>query len=198
MAIEEIKDPEDTEKTVKKSGMSTMVIVIIAVTVSILLGGSLVGGTFYFVSSMNGAQTAAVTTATDKKADETDEEEDEEDEDEEEDEELAPPKYQSMDPAFIVSFSNQASARFMQFSLEVMTRDEEVIKQLDEHMPVIRSSLLMLFGGQQYEKMVTREGKEKLLREATEDINLSLKKVSGNKELTSLVEAAYFTAFVIQ
>lgn len=199
MAKEDVKAKEDTENTETKSGMSTIKIVIIAVTLSVLLGGGLVGATFYLVSNMSAAQTvAARLAATKKNTDEEYDDAEENDAEEADSEPLAAPKYFSMDPKFIVSFSNQKSARFMQFSIEVMSRDAAVVKKIEEHMPVIRSSLLMLFGGQEYEKMATREGKEKLLREATADINASLQKISGEKEQTAAVEAAYYNSFVIQ
>ena len=201
MAKEELEEIEENENIEKKSGLSTLKIVIIAVFLTVLLGGMLVGGTFYLVSSMYSAQTAASSAVADKNSDveKNDEEGDEEgDEEAVESEPLAAPIYLSMDPKFIVSFSDQKSARFMQFSIEVMSRDAQVIKKIEEHMPVIRSSLLMLFGGQQYEKMATREGKEKLLREATSDINTSLQKISGDEEQVSSVEEAYFNSFVIQ
>lgn len=201
MAKEELEEVEENENTEKKGGLSTLKIVIIAVFLTVFLGGMLVAGTFYLVSSMYSAQTVATHATTGKNADaeENDEQGDEEgDEEAIESEPLAAPIYLSMDPKFIVSFSDQKSARFMQFSIEVMSRDAQVIKKIEEHMPVIRSSLLMLFGGQQYEKMATREGKEKLLREATSDINTSLQKISGGEEQGSLVEAAYFNSFVIQ
>lgn len=185
MAKEEEKEQEDTEK---KSGLSTVKIVIIAVVLSGVIGGGLVGGTFYFVNAMNEEAEAAAAEA----------EAIENGEMEAPAEPVLPPKYHSMDPKFIVSFNNQKGARFMQFSLEVMSRDDEVIKQLDDHMPVIRSSLLMLFGGQTYEVMVTREGKQKLLQEAVEDINNSLKMLAGDKEQVTTIEAAYFNSFVIQ
>jgi len=197
MAKEELEEEvEENENTEKKGGMSTLKIVIIAVFVTVLLGGMLVAGTFYVVSSMYSAQAAATPATAGKNADA--EGNDEEGEEAVESEPLAAPIYLSMDPKFIVSFSDQKSARFMQFSIEVMSRDAQVIKKIEEHMPVIRSSLLMLFGGQQYEKMATREGKEKLLREATSDINTSLQKISGGEEQASLVEEAYFNSFVIQ
>ncbi len=191
MAKEEEKEKEqEQEGAEKKGGLSTLKIVIIAVVLSGVIGGGLVGGTFYLVSSMNAEATAETT--------EADGIEDDEDESEEEAEPVKPPKYHSMDPKFIVSFSDQKGARFMQFSLEVMSRNDDVIMQLDDHMPVIRSSLLMLFGGQKYEVMVTREGKQKLLDDATEDINNSLKMIAGGKEQVTAIEAAYFNSFVIQ
>jgi flagellar FliL protein len=197
MAKEELEEIEENENIEKKSGLSTLKIVIIAVFLTVLLGGMLVGGTFYLVSSMYSAQTAATSAVADKNAD-AEENDEEADEEAGESEPLAAPIYLSMDPKFIVSFSDQKSARFMQFSIEVMSRDAQVIKKIEEHMPVIRSSLLMLFGGQQYEKMATREGKEKLLKEATSDINTSLQKISGDEEQVSSVEEAYFNSFVIQ
>jgi len=184
------KDEQEDENVKEKGASSTLKIVIISVTLAIFLGGGLVGGTFYFVSNMNDEQTASSKSGTD---------EDEAEEDGvDESMPAAPPMYYSMDPKFVVSFNNQSKARFMQFSLEIMSRDDGVIKQIEEHMPVIRSSLLMLFGGQGYEEMVTREGKEKLLTDTTVDINTTLQKITGGEKEVTLVEAAYFNSFVIQ
>jgi len=74
----------------------------------------------------------------------------------------------------------------------------KAIEDIKTHMPVIRSSLLMLFGSQDFEVIATREGKEKLLIDATEDINTSLQKLAAKTELETVVEAAYFNSFVIQ
>lgn len=182
MAKEE-KAEQASEEGDKKAGASTLKIVIIAVTVALLFGGGLVGATFYFVNNMNAEQAAAAAAGeggeVEKKV-------------------IAPPQYHSMDPKFVVSFENQRKARFMQFSLEVMTREDESIKQLEAHRPAVRSSLLMLFGSQSYEEMVTREGKEKLLQQAVEDINKTLQEISGSSEPVTAIEAAYFDSFVIQ
>ena len=192
------KEPEENQESEdddKKSGSSTLKIVIIAVSLALVLGGGLVGATFYFVSNMNAEQAS---TAKDGKDGAEAADEDEEEEEVAESEPVEPPQYHSMDPKFVVSFSDQSKARFMQFSVEVMTRDSDVIKHIETHMPVIRSSLLMLFGNQAYEDMVTREGKEKLLSDVTADINTVLEKLDGQAETESLVEAAYFNSFVIQ
>ncbi len=197
-------EENDNEEAPKKGGLSTVKIIIIAVTLTLLLGGGLVGGTFYFVSSMNQPQASSSKDGADKTADGEEEEEEEEEEEVDEEEEAAedkvlePPHYFSMDPKFVVSFSNQKYARFMQFSLEIMSRDAEVIKKVEEHNPVIRSSLLMLFGSQGYDEMVTREGKEKLLKDAAADINNTLQTVTGSADMAAAIEAAYFTSFVIQ
>ena len=204
--VDEEAEEKGNEDVEKKSGSSTLKIVVIAVTLAVLLGGGLVGGTFYLVSNMNDDQNASTATKKSKagdeeEGDEEDEDEDEEEGDEDEDEDAepaAPPQYHSMDPKFVVSFSDQTKARFMQFSLEIMTRDDEAIKQIQAHMPVVRSSLLMLFSSQGYEEMSTREGKEKLLQDTVANMNATLHKISGAKEQKEVVEAAYFNSFVVQ
>lgn len=185
------KDESTAEEEVKKGG-SSMKVIIIAVVLTLVIGGGLVGGTFYFVNGMNA----------DKEVAETDGEGGEEgDEEEAAVEVVLPPMYQSMDPKFVVSFGDQSRARFMQFSLEIMSRDGDVIAKIKDHMPVVRSSLLMLFGSQTYEVMSTREGKQKLLQDTAADINTTLKKITGdtdNEEDVAMIEAAYFNSFVIQ
>lgn len=192
MAIE--PDIEENEAVEKKSGSSTIKIVIIAVVFAILLSAGLVGATFYFVSNMSDSTASSV-----KEADADTEDNDETDVEAEVDKEpLAPAQYYSMDPKFVVSFRDQKNARFMQFSLDIMTRDSKVIDMVTLHMPAIRSSLLLLFGSQVYEEIITREGKEKLLITATADINNTLTNLTGDSEMESAVEASYFNSFVIQ
>lgn len=192
------KEEQENEEAVAKSGMSTMKIVVIAITLTLVLGGGLVGGTFYFVSSMNPVQASSNTSKDTADTAAEDAEEDTDEEEVTEDKVIVPPHYFSMDPKFVVSFSNQKFARFMQFSLEIMSRDAEIIKKVEEHNPVIRSSLLMLFGSQSYEEMVTRDGKEKLLKDTAADINNTLQAVTGDPDMETAIEAAYFTSFVIQ
>ena len=191
MAKEE-KDQENEEDVQEKGKSSNLKIIIIAVLVALLFGGGLVGGTFYFVSSMQSAEADSSKTVKS--------EDDEEGEEEEEEEEApkGPAIYHSMDPKFVVSFRDQQVARFMQFSIEVMTRDKDVIELLDGHTPAIRSNLLMLFDNQDHATMSTREGKQQLLANIVTDINETLKTMTNKDELEASVESAYFTSFVIQ
>lgn len=181
-------DTEEQEEATSKKGMSTMKIVILAVVVSVLFGGGLVGGTVYFMGGGSSDKKHEVTAT-----DENTEEEDAKPEHEAEDDD-SPPQYESLDPKFVVSFNDQRQARFMQFSVQVMTRKEDVIKDIKTHMPAIRSSLLMLVGSQTFEKVSTREGKEQLLADITADINTTLEKMNA----TPGIEASFFDSFVIQ
>jgi len=164
-----------------KGGNSTMKVVIIAVVLSIVLSGGMAGGMLFFLGGNDSEQQ---TTA-----------EDEDDTEEVvESEPAEPPIYHSMDPKFVVSFRDQKKARFMQFSVDIMARDNDVIDSIEQHNPAVRSNLLLLIDNQESEKMTTREGKERFLVEITEDINNTLEQLGG----TTGVEAAYFNSFVIQ
>ena len=48
----------------------------------------------------------------------------------------------------MASIEDKGSIRFLQVTVELMSRDEHVVTNLKNHMPVIRNNLLMLFGGQ--------------------------------------------------
>lgn len=166
----------ENEEGDSKSGKSTMTIVIVAVVLSIVLSGGIAGGLVFMLGGDDKEQVAA------------------DGEEEVEEESTDPPIYHSMDPKFVVSFRDQKHARFMQFSLEVMARDREVIDGIKQHSPAVRSSLLMLVDNQDSATMNTREGKEQLLVKITENINQTLDRIGGK----SGVEAAYYNSFVIQ
>lgn len=181
----------DEAEVKEKKPLSTMKIVILAVVLASIISGGAVGLTMFLLAS-DSQQPAASAKAKDA---DTDDEEGEEDEEDEEGEAVEGPQiYHSLDPKFVVSFNDQRNMRFMQFTVQIMTRDENVISQIQEHNPAIRSNLLLLFYNKTSDMMSSREGKEQLLLEITEDINASLEKLVG----ASGVEAAYFESFLIQ
>ena len=175
----------DEAEVKEKKPQSTMKIVILAVVLASIISGAVVGLTMFLLADYS-QQPAASAKA--KDADTDDEE------GEEEEAVKGPPIYHPLDPKFVVSFRDQSSARFMQFTVQIMTRDENVISQIKEHNPAIRSNLLLLFDNKTSDLMSSREGKEQLLLEITEDINASLQKLVD----ASGVEAAYFESFLIQ
>ncbi|MBT8434518.1 MAG: flagellar basal body-associated FliL family protein [Gammaproteobacteria bacterium] len=180
-------EAENEKAEVKqKKSLSTMTIVILAVVLASMISGGVVGLTIFLLAD-DSQQPAASANANDAG---TDEEEDGAGEEEDK----GPPIYHRLDPKFVVTFRDQRNARFMQFTVQIMTRDENVISQIKEHNPAIRSNLLLLFNNKTSELMSSREGKEQLLREIAEDINASLEELAD----TSGVEAAYFESFLIQ
>jgi len=114
----------------------------------------------------------------------------------EKDKEKAPDTtaYLPLDPAFIVNFEQGGRARFLQASMEVMTKDPLVIEDVKKHMPAIRNALVFLLSGQKYEALSTNEGKEKIRTDALAAVQKILHENTGKPG----IEAIYFTNFVMQ
>ncbi len=108
--------------------------------------------------------------------------------------EILPAIYLPIDPAFVVNFASQGKARFLQVTVEVMTRDPLMPDQITLHMPVIRNNLMLLFSSQSYDGVSTLEGKEALREEALEVVQQILEEETGDPG----IEAVYFTSFVMQ
>ena len=109
----------------------------------------------------------------------------------------APPIYQAFDPPLVVSFQEQNTMRFLQVTVEVMARDEESIKAVQTHMPVLRNNLLDIFAGRGFADLTSREGKEALRKECLAEVQKVLK-ANATKEHPATVEDLYFTSFVVQ
>jgi flagellar protein FliL len=107
----------------------------------------------------------------------------------------AAPIYFKFDPAFVVNFGGEGSARYLQVTVEAMARDPAAIEGLKNFEPAVRNDLVMLFSGQDNGTLMTVDGKEKL-RAAT---LASIRKVlDGEGSNGKVIEAVYFTSFVIQ
>jgi len=106
-----------------------------------------------------------------------------------------PAIYQSLHPPIVVNFQDSAGTpHFMQITMEVMGRDQSAVNNVRDHAPLIRNSLIMLFSNANYDEVTTREGKEKLLADGLAEIQRVMTEETGDPS----VEAAYFTALVIQ
>ncbi len=106
-----------------------------------------------------------------------------------------PPIYQSLHPPLVVNVKDaQGDTHFMQITMEVMSRNQDVINAVREHTPVIRNALILMFGTSMYEKVSTREGKEEMLENALTEIQSVLTDRIGEPG----VEEVYFTALVVQ
>ncbi len=106
-----------------------------------------------------------------------------------------PATYVKLDPPFVANFEARGAMRFLQVSVEVMTRDAAVADLIKQHDPMVRNDLLMLFGSQTYDTISTPEGKEQLRARALEAIRKVIKEQGGDG---AKVEQLYFTSFVMQ
>lgn len=192
MAADDDDEKDGNEKKSKGSlvtkillfGVLPVMTLVVVVVGTLFIAGVLPGG--------DQSKDASVEASADGE-EEGDEEEDGEEEGDEEEASL-PAIYLPVDPAFVVNFASQGKARFLQVTVEVMTRDPAMPDQIKLHMPVIRNNLMLLFSSQSYDGVSTLDGKESLREEALEVVQQILEEETGDPG----VEAVYFTSFVMQ
>jgi flagellar protein FliL len=107
----------------------------------------------------------------------------------------APPIYLALDPPFVVNFQADQVVRFLQVSVEVMSRDQKTLDLLKANDPVARNDLLIMFANQQYATLATPAGKEALRTQALDSLRKVLAQAGGDPKK---LEAVYFTSFVMQ
>ena len=156
-----------------KSGPGLKVIIIAAVVAAAIAGAGV-----YFMTGKKGGAEHAETADSPAKA-----------------EVKAPATYVKLDPPFVSNFEARGSMRFLQVSVEVMTRDVAIADLVKQHDPMIRNDLLMLFGSQTYDVISKHEGKEALRGQALEAVRKVITEQGGDG---AKVEQLYFTSFVMQ
>ncbi|MEX2257887.1 MAG: flagellar basal body-associated FliL family protein [Woeseia sp.] len=103
--------------------------------------------------------------------------------------------YISLDPPLVVNFKDAlGDNHYMQIDMELMARDRAVIDAVKEHAPVIRNSLILLYGNADYDAVTTRSGKEAMLSDGLAEIQAIMTEHIGSPG----VEAVYFTNLIIQ
>jgi flagellar FliL protein len=103
--------------------------------------------------------------------------------------------YYKFEPAFVVNFGGEGNSRYLQVTVEVMSRSAEVVEVVKSNEPAIRNDLVMLFSSQQYDALMSPKGKDTLRQDALESIRKVVAKEGTEPEE---VEGVYFTSFVIQ
>ncbi len=198
MAVEEddAKDGGGSESKdiVNKSQNKTpwVLIGVIIFLVAILVAGATVGALYYagLFESKQQKETAAG-----KKSKEQDGgDEDAETEETEESEEKKVAIYVPIESTFVVNFEGASKVRFLQLTVELMTRDETGVESLNTHMPVIRNNLTLLFSSYTFDDVNTVEGKQQLRAAALAEVQKIMEEETGSP----VVDALYFTSFVTQ
>lgn len=153
---------------------------LLAVIVAVVLAAGAAGGGAYWFATKGQAQAAeegGAAKASGKNA------------------KKGPAIYVEFDPPFVVNFEARGMTRFLQVTVQAMTRDPLTADMIKQHDPVIRNDLLLLLSNQSYETISTREGKEKLRTEALQVVANAIAAEGGSPEN---VEQLYFTSFVMQ
>lgn len=95
----------------------------------------------------------------------------------------------------MVNFGGEGNSRYLQITVEAMSREAMLLEVIKANEPAIRNDLVLLYSSQQYESLVSGAGKEQLRQATLEAIR---KVVAAEGATPEAVEAVYFTSFVIQ
>lgn len=104
-----------------------------------------------------------------------------------------PPVFVQMDP-FTVNLSGEDGDRYLHIGLTLKVADAETQARLTEHMPEVRSRILLLLSSKQPEDLATIDGKRRLASE----IRSLLEPPFAANMPSQNVGDVLFTAFVIQ
>jgi flagellar FliL protein len=162
---------KEPEVEAKSGGKKKLILIIVGALV--LVGGS-VGGTIAFLGGGN---------STDDVAEEVVEEEAKGD-----------PSYVDLKPPFTVNLAPEDPVGFLQISMQLLTFDDDVAKDLDKHKPLIRNNLVVLFGKQKSADLRTVEGKEQLQKSALATVQSIVSEYGSGGKVANI----FFTTFVMQ
>lgn len=175
------EDGEELEEGQQESAKKKLPLKLIIIIAVVLIAG---GGTgAFFMMGDKNADKAAVSDAEKTDAGESDESA-----------VLAEAHYFSLDPPFIVNFSGKSRARFLQVSIEGMTRDSTVKEDITKHIPQVRNNLVLLLSSKTYDELSSKEGKATLRKQVLKEIQKVLEAETGKEG----IEDVYFTSFVMQ
>ncbi len=103
-------------------------------------------------------------------------------------------KYFSISPPLVVNVTDKGRVRHLQVSIQLRLDNPVDTDLLQEHKPAIQHELIMLLSGREAKDVRSTQGKENLRTEATARLQKILEESTGK----TIVNAVYFTAFVIQ
>ena len=104
------------------------------------------------------------------------------------------PKFYNIRPAFIVNIPSQGRIRYLQIEVDIMTRQDKVVADLEAYWPLIKNELVQLFSNQDYTALQAPEGREKLRKDALERVQKVMRDQAGVEG----IEQVLFTRFVTQ
>lgn len=104
-----------------------------------------------------------------------------------------PPVFVNMD-AFTVNLQSEDSDKFLQTAFTLQVKDDSQVEIIKQHLPQVRSRLLLLLSSQKASDILTPDGKNQLAKEIIAQVN----KPFEPKATPQSVTGVFFTSFVIQ
>jgi flagellar protein FliL len=185
----------DKQAPAAKSGKSKLLIIIAAAVLVLGAGG---GGAWFFMHKNAADEEATADNGEEHEAgakEEKSKSRDKKGKKGKAAEPKLPALYVKYEPPFVVNFDAKGVMRFLQVSMEAMTRDAHTEELIKSNEPKIRNNMLLLLGSQTYDSISTMEGKEELRKKALAIIAKVVDEEGGEAKN---VEDIYFTSFVMQ
>ena len=91
---------------------------------------------------------------------------------------------------FVVNLADQGGKRYLRVKIDLEISDEKLKEELDQRLPQIKDSILMILPAKKFDNIKDEEGKIALRNEIIEKLNSFLK--------TGSITYVYFTEFVVQ
>jgi flagellar FliL protein len=174
MAAEQDLKLDQENPEAEGGGKKKLILIIVGV---ILVIGIAVGATIFLMSSDDAAE--------DGETEETVEEVVEV---------AIPAQYIKMKPRFIVNYNVGTRQRFLQTSIEIMTRSQGVVDAIELHNPMLRNEIVRILSDQNFKSLRTPEGRTDLKTKLQDQLITVLKRESSVEG----IEAVLFTDFVMQ
>lgn len=103
-------------------------------------------------------------------------------------------KYFRLTPQTVVNIIDKGKVRHLEIAIQLRLDDPADTNTVNEHKPAIQHALVMLLSGREASDVRSTKGKEALRTEATENLKKILEENTGK----TIINAVYFTTFVIQ
>lgn len=161
------KAPENPDVVVPNAGKSKRKLFIIIAAAVLILGAVGVGATMFLSK---------------KKAPEK-----------EHKEEAKAPVFLPLEP-FVVNLQSEFGEKYLQVQMTLQVSDDAQVNLIKNNLPQVKSRLIMLLSSKSAENLLTPEGKDTLMQEITEQINLPF----TPKGEPQKVSGVFFTSFVVQ
>lgn len=105
-----------------------------------------------------------------------------------------PAIYESMDKPVVANFTHKGRERYLQLVAQFMTRSDETVLAIRQHMPVIVDHVYRLLATYDFETIQSLEGRERL-RSSVLEVAQEVMRVNTGE---TGVEEVYFTTYVFQ
>jgi len=95
---------------------------------------------------------------------------------------------------FIVNLQSESGEKYLQVQMTLRVPDDAQANAIKANAPQVKSRLIMLLSSKDASELLTPEGKEKLIREITTQVNLPFTPKGEPQQVSDV----FFTSFVIQ